>query len=505
MLSVPRRSAVTASNMLVVAAGARRCIAMAPVASLSPLRPTCTGRFCPQAVVGCRRQFSSAPEAEKVAEEQSQRARKAFAQMAVASLEKRNRCLEEMEKQLASREEEIYEANARDMKKEAERGGPTGRLSLKGKIGNLISGLEQVRSMPDMLGNVSMSKRLADGLNMFRTSTPLGVLLIIFEARPDAAVQIFSLAMKTGNTVILKGGSEATETLLVLADMMKKSLAAAGLPEDASQLVVGREAATSLLGPGLVDLVIPRGSNDLVQWIKRTTSTPVLGHADGICHVYVDETADMEMAARIIRDSKTNYPQACNACETVLVHKNVAATALPEIAKALHDCKIRACPRASAILGDRAEAASGDDFRTEWGDLTLCMKVVDSVPEAVDHIRENGSGHTDVIVTRDTSKANEFVTLVDSAGVYVNASSRFADGFRYGFGAEVGISTSKIHARGPVGLEGLLSYKYQVIGNGHTVGSVLGSEPTEFKHEDITGVKTTSDARSAGFYDVPSQ
>jgi len=242
-----------------------------------------------------------------------------------------------MEAQLKAREQEIYEANERDMKAEAARGGPTGRLSLKGKIGNLCSGLERVRSMPDLLGNVTLSRRLADGLSMFRTSTPLGVLLIIFEARPDAAVQIFSLAVKTGNTVILKGGSEATETLLVLAEAMKTSLAAAGLPEDASQLVIGREAATSLLGPGLVDLVIPRGSNDLVQWIQRSTTTPVLGHADGICHVYIDETADLDMASKIIRDSKTNYPQACNAAETVLVHSSVAAAALPKFAEILHD------------------------------------------------------------------------------------------------------------------------------------------------------------------------
>jgi len=428
------------------------------------------------------------------AAQQSRRARKAFAEMSIASVEKRNQCLAEFEAQLASREQEIYDANERDMKKEAARGGPTGRLSLKGKIGSLIEGLQQIRAMPDLLGRVTMSRSLSDGLNLFRTSTPLGVLLIIFEARPDAAVQIFSLAMKTGNTLILKGGSEATETLLVLADAMQKSLAAAGLPENASQLVIGRDAVAALLGHGLVDLVIPRGSNDLVKMIQETTTTPVLGHADGICHVFVDEAADLKMACSVIRDAKTNYPQACNAVETVLVHKNVAEALLPLLAEALHDCKIHACPRSFAILGDKAVQGCEQDYRTEWGDLTLSMRIVDSQAEAIDHIREYASGHTDVIVTEDTQRADDFVRSVNSAGVYVNASTRFADGFRYGFGAEVGISTSKIHARGPVGLEGLLSYKYQVYGQGHTVG---GETPTTLKHTDFQGVPMAADIRNS--------
>jgi len=433
-------------------------------------------------------------EANDAAVEQSRLARKAFAEIATASEEKRNQCLAEYARLLAAREQEVLAANEKDMKAEAARGGSTGRLSLKGKISSLCSGLKQVEALPDVLGRVTLSRQLSDGLNMFRTSTPLGVLLVIFEARPDAFVQIFSLAIKTGNAVILKGGSEATETLLVLADIMKESLAAAGLPEHASQLVVGREKATALLAPGLVDLVIPRGSNELVQGIKASTQTPVLGHADGICHAYVDEAADLDMACTVIRDGKTNYPQACNAIETVLVHKNIAKVALPKLAEALHDCKLQACPGSLAILGDRASPASGDDFRTEWGELKLGMKIVDDQNEAVEHIREHGSGHTDVILTEDASKADAFIKSVDSAGVYVNASSRFADGFRYGFGAEVGISTSKIHARGPVGLEGLLSYKYQVYGKGHTVG---GPKPTEFDYQDIPGVSSASHVRAA--------
>lgn len=305
--------------------------------------------------------------------------------------------------------------------------------------------------------------------------------MVIFEARPDAAVQIFSLAVKTGNTVILKGGSEASETLVVLADAMKKSLAAAGLPEDAVQLAQGREVAEELLGNGLVDLIIPRGSYDMVKSIQNIATTPVLGHAGGICHIFVDESADVEMALSIIRDAKTDYPQACNAAETLLVHRR-AAHILPKLADALHDCSFHACPRSSILLGDRATPASEDDFSMEWGDLTLSVKIVDTLKDAVKHIREHGSAVADVIVTGDDANADEFVKLVDSAGVYVNASSRFADGFRYGFGAEVAISTSKIHARGPVGLDGLLSYKYHVRGKGHTVG---GPNPTQLEPKDI--------------------
>jgi len=420
--------------------------------------------------------------AKEQAVEQSRRARNAFAQMSVASLEQRNLCLAEFEAQLVAREQEILEANERDMIVATAKGGATGRLFLKGKIASLCAGLKQVQSMPDALGNKTVSKSLSDGLNMYRVSTPVGVLLAIFESRPDAVAQIFGLAVKTGNTVILKGGPEASETILVLADAMKKSLVAAGLPEDAAQLGVGGEVATELLGSGLVDLVIARGSYAMVKKIQDQSTTPVLGHAGSLSHIYVDETADLEMAAAITRDAKTDYPQACNAVDTVLVHKSLMH-ALPKLADALHDCKVHACPRASILLGDRVVPASGDDFHTEWCDLTVNVKVVDSLAEAVEHIREHSSGMAEVIVTGDDAKADEFTKAVDAAGVYVNASSRFADGYRYGFGAEVAISTSKIHARGPVGLDGLLSYKYQVYGKGHTVG---GPNPTKLDHKDIS-------------------
>jgi glutamate-5-semialdehyde dehydrogenase len=419
--------------------------------------------------------------AKELAAEQSTRAQNAFTKTSASTLEQRNKCLAELESQLASREKEILEANAKDVSAQAAAGRPTARLDLTGKMESLRDGLQHVQSMPDAIGRVTLSKQLADGLNMYRTCTPVGVLLVIFEARPDAAVQIFSLAMKTGNTVILKGGSEATETLMVLADAMKNSLAAAGLPEDACQLAVGRDITQELLGSGMVDLVIPRGSYDLVKWIQQTSTTPVLGHAGGICHVYVDETADTDMALSILRDAKTDYPQACNAAETVLVHKKMAHL-LPKMADDLPDVKFQGCPRSCILLGDRASPASEDCFDTEWGDLTLSVKVVDSFDEAVEHIHEHGSAVADVIVTGDDAKANEFVRIVDSAGVYVNASSRFADGFRYGFGAEVAISTSKIHARGPVGVDGLLSHKYHVRGTGHTVG---GKNPTKLDHKDI--------------------
>lgn len=426
---------------------------------------------------------------------QSSRARTAFAKLATTTLEQRNTCLAELEHQLRAREKEILDANARDVNNAKAGGEPTGRLDLTGKIESLCSGLKKVQDMEDPLGTVSIARELSAGLKLFRVSTPLGVLLIIFEARPDAAVQIFSLAIKTGNAVILKGGKEATETLTVLESAMRTALAAAGLPEDSVQLAIGRDAASALLQPGLCDLIIPRGSNELVRQIQASTTTPVMGHADGVCHIYVDPSVDIGLARRVIVDSKTQYPQACNALETLLVNRTVAAHVLPMVAEALADSALKCCPETLAILhssgvGARATAASETDFGTEWGDLTLSIKVVGDLDEAVEHIRTFGSGHTDAILTSDAQTAERFMRSVDSAGVYVNASTRFADGFRYGFGAEVGISTGKLHARGPVGLEGLLSYKYQVYGNGHTVG---GDNPTQLDHQDIDKVSSVSD------------
>jgi len=429
---------------------------------------------------------------------QSRRARAAFAKLATTNLDQRNACLSELENILRARESQILAANAKDVRNAEQAGEPTGRLDLTGKMESLCSGLQTVRAMEDPLGSVSIARELSDGLKLFRVSTPLGVLLIIFEARPDAAVQIFSLAVKTGNAVILKGGKEATETLTVLEEAMREALAAAGLPEDSVQLAIGREAANALLQPGLCDLIIPRGSNELVRQIQANTTTPVMGHADGICHVYVDPTADFEMARRVIVDSKTQYPQACNAMETLLVNKSVADKVLPMIAEALPDSTLKCCSSSLEILrssgvGSRASEAQESDYRTEWGDLTFCIRVVEDLEQAIDHIRAFGSSHTDSILTSDTVSADRFTSAVDSAGAYVNASTRFADGFRYGFGAEVGISTGKMHARGPVGLEGLLSYKYQVYGNGHTVG---GECPTVLNHKEIEKVSSASDIRA---------
>lgn len=474
------RVAVPSSSLMGMVAPAMRHISSTPKPSPSSMPSTAckTPTFVQQRGLNTRRARNAAKVS---AADLSGRAHQSFTQMSVASLEQRDACLAEFQKQLTEREQEILKANELDVNAQKAAGGATGRLSLSGRMESLRQGLQQVQSMPDMLGKVTLSRSLADGLSMYRTSTPVGVLLVIFEARPDAAVQIFSLAMKTGNTVILKGGSEATETLAALADCMKKSLAAAGLPEDACQNAVGREVASELLGPGMVDLVIPRGSYEMVKQIQQTSTTPVLGHAGGICHVYVDESADAKMALDIIRDAKTDYPEACNAAETVLIHKKMAHL-LPTLADELADSTFHGCPKSCVLLGDRAVESSEDGFSTEWGDLSLSVKIVDGLEEAVGHIREHGSGVADVIVTGTDAAADEFVRLVDSAGVYVNASSRFADGFRYGFGAEVAISTSKIHARGPVGMEGLLSYKYHVRGTGHTVG---GANPTTLEHKDI--------------------
>lgn len=436
------------------------------------------------------RAMTTAAGADFAAEEQSKRARDAAAQMSVAPAYKRNAALAELEAQLLAREQEILKANQDDVAAEEAAGRPVARLSLQGKIGTLVEGLRDVRKMKDPLGQVSLARSLSDGLSLFRVSTPMGVLLIIFEARPDAAVQIFSLAVKTGNAVILKGGSEATRTLQILQECMEQAMSAADLPKDAVQLVVGREAASALLKPGLVDLIIPRGSNELVQNIMRSTTTPVMGHADGICHVFVDSAANLEMAKQIVKDSKTNYPQACNAAETLLVHKDVAQEFVPALADILPDSTFKACPQSLSLLGTRAVAATDSDYSTEWGDLTIGVKVVNDMAEGIQHIRKHGSAHTDVIVTSDTKAMETFTAQVDSAGVYVNASSRFADGFRYGFGAEVGVSTGKLHARGPVGLDGILSYKYKIFGDGHTVG---GPNPTKLQHQAMNYVESVAD------------
>ena len=301
-------------------------------------------------------------------------------------------------------------------------------------------------------------------------------------------MQIASLCLKSGNAAILKGGREAAHTNRLMTELLNDAASTvAEAPADALQLVEAREDVQALLSrDDAVDLVIPRGSNEFVRYIKEHSNIPVLGHADGICHLYVDEAAETAMAVRLALDAKTQYPAVCNAIETLLVHEKKAGEFLPLAAKALDEkgVAIRGCDATRAILGS-AGAASEEDWKTEYLDLILSVRVVESLAEAVDHINRYGSRHTDAIVTADEAAARTFLSRVDAASVMWNASTRLADGFRYGFGAEVGIATDKIHARGPVGLEGLVTYKYQLEGNGHLVSDYEGADARAFLHRPL--------------------
>lgn len=427
-------------------------------------------------------------------EEQARRAKEAAWRLASLDGQARDEALDAVHESLVTRREAILTANRADREAAArlvEQGKMTEalrkRLDLSGdKFETVLQGIRDLRSLPDPVGRVDLATRLDDGLELFRVSCPIGVLGVIFESRPDAAVQIATLAIKSGNAVLLKGGREAALSNAALAEAIRAGLARGKVPPDAVQLLTTREEVRALLTlDSLVDLIIPRGSNELVRSIQESTRIPVLGHADGICAVYVDASADPEVAEAVVADSKAQYPAVCNAAETLLVHRSALDTALPRIGRKLRQLgvELRCDARARSVVPDSLSARDSD-FDTEFLDLTLAVKVVDSLDEAIDHINRHGSHHTDAIVTQDDAAARTFFQRVDSAGVYQNASTRFADGFRYGFGAEVGVSTGKTHARGPVGLEGLVIYKYQLRGKGHCVAE-YGPGRRSFRHEPI--------------------
>ncbi len=352
----------------------------------------------------------------------------------------------------------IHEANRDDLAKETD---PIllGRLALgPAKLAAALDGMRQVASLPDPLGETVRSTILDDGLHLWQVTCPIGVVACIFESRPDVCLQIPALTLRSGNAALLKGGKEAAHTNRVLIDLIREALGDSSLPADAVQGVETREDVQTLLGfDDLIDLIVPRGSNALVRSIQANTHIPVMGHAAGICHIYVDEDADLAMATRVILDAKTDYPSACNAVETVLVHKAHEAW-LPTLTEALG--------KAGVTIHDK-----DPDFDREYGDLQLNLASVDSLDAALHHIQTHGSKHTDCIITQSDEAKQRFVAGVDAAGVYVNASTRFADGYRYGLGAEVGISTGKLHARGPVGLEGLVTTRWILEGHGDTVSA----------------------------------
>ncbi len=424
----------------------------------------------------------------------ARRARAAALQLAALSAEPKNAALEAVGRKLQERREEILEANRAD-KADCEAEVASGslsaalfkRLDLEGsKFEAMLAGVGDVARLPDPVGRVTLATRLDDGLELYRVSCPLGVIGVIFEARPEAAVQIASLALKSSNAVILKGGREASRTNEALVEAIREALGEVdGVSPDAVQLVSTREEVREMLDlDRWIDLIIPRGSNELVQSIQEATRIPVLGHADGICSVYLDRDADLEKAVAVSVDAKTHYPAACNACETLLVHRDRLDDLLPAVGAALVEAgvELRADEEASTRL--QASSATAEDYDTEFLDKVLAVKTVSSLQEAVEHINSHGSHHTDAIVTEDADAAEYFLSRVDSAGVFHNASTRFADGFRFGLGAEVGISTNKTHARGPVGLEGLVIYKYRLYGAGH-VAADYDPGGRKFLHEGV--------------------
>ncbi|MFD1564990.1 glutamate-5-semialdehyde dehydrogenase [Haloarchaeobius amylolyticus] len=363
------------------------------------------------------------------------------------------------------------------------------RLKLsESKIEDIAEMVRSVAGQDDPLGKTLSARELDEDLELYKVAVPIGVVGTVFESRPDALVQIAALGLKSGNAVILKGGSEALHSNRILFEIIEEAAADAGIPDGWAQHIEAREDVDALLEmDDAIDLLMPRGSSAFVSYIQDNTSIPVLGHTEGICHVYVDDEADLSMAEDIAYDAKVQYPAVCNAVETLLVHTDVADEFLPAIADRYETAGVE-------MRGDEVtreivdvEAATDDDWDTEYGDLIVSIKVVDSLEAAIDHITVHSSKHTESIVTEDADRASTFMRSLDSASVFHNASTRFADGYRYGLGAEVGISTGKIHARGPVGLEGLTTYKYHLEGDGQLVATYAGEDAKPFTHEEFDG------------------
>ena len=407
-----------------------------------------------------------------------------------SSNDMRNTCLKNIIENLKKDKEHILNENKRDIENAENENISSSILSRllfdEHKMDTVIAGINDLIKMPDPIGKITLKRELDEGLVLTRTTTPIGVIGVIFEARPDALVQIASLCIKSGNAAILKGGSEALLTNRALFESIKRAIKDSNLPEHALVQLEARSDVSELLSCyEYVDLLIPRGSNSFVKYIMDNTNIPVMGHADGICHTYVDEDFDLDKSVRILVDAKTQYPSACNTTETILVHKNAVDKLFPRLNKAFNDAKIKVFAHKNIIdKFDNAVPATDNSFHTEYLEKTVNVKTVDDIDEAINHINTYGSHHTDAILTNIDSNADYFMNRVDSANVYKNCSTRFADGFRYGFGAEVGISTGKLHARGPVGLEGLCTYKYKLYGNGDIVADYADGKK-EFHFKDL--------------------
>jgi glutamate-5-semialdehyde dehydrogenase len=429
-----------------------------------------------------------------------QQTRRAAIALAKMSSDSKNMALEVIAVALEQNSEIILAANQKDLAAAAQNQLPKAliaRLKLDAnKIQGMINGVRDVIRLNDPIGDRQIHRELDQGLVLERLACPLGVIGVIFEARPDAVTQIAALGIKSGNGVILKGGSEAVYSCGAIALVMHNALAElfakqGGVSPHVVQLLTTRAETLGILKMDkLIDLIIPRGSNQFVRYIQENTHIPVLGHADGVCHLYIDAAADISKAVAIAVDSKTQYPAACNAIETMLVHSAIAAQFLPLALTALQErgVELRGCDRTQSLISQsltNVSLADESDWSMEYCDLILSIKIVDSSEEAIAHITNYGSKHTEAIVTEDQAIAATFMSDIDAAGVYHNCSTRFADGFRYGFGAEVGISTNKMPPRGPVGLEGLVTYKYRLVGNGHIVAEYAGANAKRFTHRDL--------------------
>ena len=411
----------------------------------------------------------------------------------------KNRALKSMANILEDNWNIILKANEKDLefaKKEGIASALIARLALnEEKIRGMAKGIRSVVALPDPVGQVKSVMEMDQDLLVKQVTCPIGVIGAIFESRPDAVPQISSLCLKSGNAVILKGGTEAQNSNKVIVKLLVEAIGEVpGVPKSAIQMIETRsEVADMLKEDKYIHLVVPRGSNAFVKYIQENTRIPVLGHSEGVCHGYIDKFADLDKSVRICLDSKLQYPAACNAMETLLVHKDCAEKVLPDLVKRLNEKNVElfGCAAISNLaLG--VLPASEVDWDMEYNDLKLSIKIVDSFSEAVKFINKHGSGHTDVIITEDRKRAEQFLNEISSSSVMWNASTRFADGFRYGLGAEIGISTNRTHARGPVGLEGLVIYKYKLYGNGQVAGDYSGANAREFTHKPL-GVRSDGD------------
>ena len=419
--------------------------------------------------------------------DQIKSAKAATVKMSVLSTDVKNNALSKMADALEKNRGYIMEENKKDLDDVRDKiPKPMYKRMVvdDAKINDMIMGVKSVMSLDDPVGETMSAIDMDDDLTLYQIRCPVGMLGVVFESRPDVVPQIMSLCLKSGNCVAFKGGSEARRTIKALFDVLREAAAGAGVTNSAFVLLESREDFKEILDlDEYIDLLIPRGSNQFVRYVQENTRIPVLGHSSGICHILIDSECDIDKAIEVSVDSKIQYPAACNAVENILIDRMIAGGVLPKLIEALTDNGVEIRGDETVVsLSDKVKPASEEDWFEEYNDLIVSIKIVDSLEEAIDFINTHGSHHTDAIITNNMQKASVFAKMVDSADVFINASTRFADGYRFGKGAEVGISTNRIHARGPMGMEGLMIYKYVLVGNGQVVKDYVGKDAKPYKH-----------------------